>query len=114
MKAFVYTKAGKMPNPEYCFLVSKDADEITAVVREENLDKVDVLVRNKDSYRLIELKVSLPFYAVGFLAAVTKAISAKGVNNLLVSTYSKDYVLVRAEQLGLACEALVEGGFSQG
>ncbi len=111
---YVYAKVSSSPSIDDCFLITKDKDEVTVVVTTENLDKVELIERNKDDYKLIELKVSLPFYAVGFLAAVTKAISAKGCNNLIVSTYSKDYVFVRVEQLELARKALLEAGFREG
>jgi hypothetical protein len=63
--------------------------------------------------KLIGLKVSAPFYAVGFLAAVAGAITAKGCNNLVVSTYSKDYVLVTLAHFEKARQALLELGFKE-
>jgi hypothetical protein len=109
---YIYAKVSVELNLEDCFMVSRDKDEITAVFEESKTDRFEVIDKNKDLYRLIELKVSVPFYAVGFLAAVTGAISAKGANNLVVSTFSKDYVLVRIEQLDLALGALKELGFN--
>ena len=110
---YVYAKVAKAPNLEDCFMISKDKDEITAVLEEKNLPKIEIIEKNKDLYKLFELKVSLPFYAVGFLAAVTEAISSEGMNNLLISTYSKDYVLVRIEHEQKAKEALLKLGFKE-
>jgi len=110
---YVYSKVAKVPDLRDCFMIAKDEDEITAIVEESNLSKIDILEKNKDLYKLIELKVSLPFYAVGFLAVVTDAISSEGMNNLIVSTYSKDYVMVRVEHEEGAKKALVKAGFKK-
>jgi len=103
---FIYIKAKTAPEIDKHFLVSKDEDEITVVTNEENIDGIDVIERNKDRYILIELKVSLPFYAVGFLSTVTTAIAKGGMNVLVVSTYSKDYILVRVEHREKSIEVL--------
>lgn len=34
---FIYAKVRTVPEPKDCFMVSIDEDEITAIVREENL-----------------------------------------------------------------------------
>lgn len=101
-----------MPPAEH-FMVTKDADEITVLTTEDRLGEIEVIERNKDSYALFALNVSIPFYAVGFIAAVTSAIAAGAMNVLVVSTYSKDYILVRTEHLGKATEALKALGLSQ-
>ncbi len=108
---FIYSKVRKIPTSDAHFLVSKDAEEITVVTKEEYLSDLDIIERNKDDYTLIELKVSVPFYAVGFLAAVSSAIAGGGMNVLIVSTYSKDYLMVRVEHKEKAVQTLIELGF---
>lgn len=76
-------------------MVSKDKDEITVVTKSKNLQYLDLVERNKEDYTLIALNVSVPFYSVGFLAAVSDAIAKAGMNILIISTYSKDYILVK-------------------
>lgn len=110
---FIYTKVRTAPPIDNHFLVSKDDNEITVVTKEENLKQLDLIEKNKDYYALIELKVSLPFYAVGFLATVSNAIAEKGANILIVSTYSKDYIMVRIEHKELAIQTLLGLGFSK-
>lgn len=110
---FVYTKVKTAPQISNHFLVSKDIDEITVVTKEENFSELDLIEKNKDFYSLIELKVSIPFYAVGFLATVSSAIANKGMNILIVSTYSKDYILVQEDQRENAIQVLTELGFSK-
>lgn len=100
---FYYARLDKPPkNPADHFMVSCDQDEVTVVTKVENYENLGAVERNKDNYSLFELRVSVPFYAVGFLAKITSAIAAKGANILVVSTYSKDYILVRTEHTNLA------------
>jgi hypothetical protein len=94
-------------------MISKDNDEITAVFEDSKRNQFTIIEENKDLRKLIGLKVSAPFYAVGFLAAVAGAITAKGCNNLVVSTYSKDYVLVTLAHFEKARQALLELGFKE-
>lgn len=111
--SWIYASVLGQPNLDDCFMLSNDGDEITAVFEASKADRFEIIEQNKDLRKLIEIKVSAPFYAVGFLAAITKAISSKGCNNLIVSTYSKDYVLVTDAQFELAEQALLELGFRQ-
>ena len=92
------------------FLVSKDKDEITVVTEEANVPNVQY-GEDVKWFKLIEIKVSLPFLAKGFLAKVTKTIAYEDLNVLVVSTFSKDYILVREETYEVAVEALKKVGF---
>ena len=92
------------------FLIAQDDGEITVITEEKNVAKT----QHKEEvkwFKLIEVGVSKPFVAKGFLAAITKAISEKGLNVLVVSTFSKDYLLVREETNDAAVKALREIGF---
>lgn len=111
--SYIYAKVASAPKLSDCFLVSQDEDEISVVVEEKKYNTLDAIERNKDLYKLIELSVSVPFYAVGFLAAVTNAIADKGMNVLVISTYSKDYLLVRIEHELDTVEVLEKLGFSR-
>jgi hypothetical protein len=108
---FIYAKVRSFPEGANHFLISKDDDEITVVTKFENVSDLDLIERNKDGYTLISLNVSVPFYSVGFLAAVSGAIAEKGLNILIVSTYSKDYILVKADKSKIAEETLIKLGF---
>jgi hypothetical protein len=94
-------------------MVSKDKDEITVVTKAENAGKLNLIEKNKEVYALIALHVSVPFYSVGFLAAVSKAIADRGIDILIISTYSKDYVLVKKSELDNAKTALKESGLQE-
>lgn len=110
---YVYTKVSETPASGDHFLVTRDADEITVVTRDVNVDQLKLIERNKDDYRLIAMNVSVPFYSVGFLATVSDAIAGKGLNVLIVSTYSKDYLLIKKDVLEKAKQALLDLGFKE-
>jgi len=106
---YAYLKAKEKPEGEH-FLISQDKDEITIVTEENNINEI----KYEDSvkwFKLLEIKVSAPFVAKGFLAKVTKTIADKDLNILIISTFSKDYALVREETSETAINALKEAGF---
>jgi len=95
------------------FMISTDDEEITVVTKEENLKDLSSIEKNKDSYRLFALDVSVPFYSVGFLAAISEAIAKENINVLIVSTYSKDYFLIKDNCSDKVEEILVSLGMKQ-
>ncbi len=103
---YIYAQAKTTPTNQNHFMVAKDGEEITVVTRQEHLHEVDLIERNKDDWALIALHVSIPFYCPGFLAAVTGAIEKQGMDVLVISTYSKDYLLVKHDLLGTAKDTL--------
>ncbi len=109
---YVYAKVAKRPNEKH-FMVSEDKDEITVVTKQENLGDLEFVERNKENYKLIALNISVPFYAVGFLAAVSSAIAKEGMNILIIATYSKDYILVREEHFDKSIKVLSNLGFTK-
>lgn len=110
---YVYTKVTTLPDINEHFMVASDKDEITVVTKEENLNSLDLVERNKDNYKLIALNVSIPFYTVGFLASVSSAIAQEGMNILIISTYSKDYIMVKENKLEAARSVLLNLGFQE-
>ena len=92
------------------FLISKDGDEITIVTEEANVKDIDFSEDTK-WFKLFEIRPKTPFLAVGFIATITQAIADKGLNVLVVSTYSKDYILIKEDSDSQAIEALKELGF---
>jgi hypothetical protein len=49
--------------------------------------------------------------AKGFISCITQAIAERDLNVLVVSTFSKDYFLVREESIGSAVTAFRDLGF---
>jgi len=107
---FVMAKVRGIDDMESFFMITNDGDEITIVANEHQIVNVDCLDMQK-WFRLVRLAVSVPFFSVGFLSKVTTGIARKGLNVLVISTYSYDYLLIRDEHLDSALNALREVGF---
>jgi hypothetical protein len=96
-------------NAEY-FCLTNDGEELTMVVEEANLSQVKYTDIQK-WFRLIQLAVSVPFFSIGFLAKVASAIADKGINILVISTFSNDYILIRENDVVTTIKTLAALGF---
>lgn len=92
------------------FLISQDNDEITIITEEKNVINTKYEKEVK-WFKLLEFKISTPFLTPGFLAKICKAIADEKMNILIVSTFSKDYVLIREEDIEAAVKAIKNIGF---
>lgn len=109
---YVYAKVKSVDSMTPHFMVSQDKDEITVVTEEKNIPALDVIEKNGNLWRLVSLNLDTPFMA-GTLAALNSACAAKGLNNLVVSTYSKDYLIVKDSQTAQIKQVLETLGFSE-
>ena len=107
---YAYVRAPRQTEIDDHFLVARDRDETTVVTEETNLTHT-LFDRDVKWFKLVEIKVSHPFTAKGFIAAITRAIADRNLNVLVVSTFSKDYFLVREESMETAVSALKDLGF---
>ncbi len=107
---YVYARVATAPKSADHFMVTLDNDEITVVTTEDKLGSLDLIERNTENWRLIALHVSAPFNSAGFLAAISQAIADHNIVVLIISTYSKDYLLVRQEDLEETKKALTALG----
>jgi hypothetical protein len=106
---YAYLKADEKNLGKH-FLVSQDQDEITVVTEEKNIKSLKYSEITR-WFKLFEVRVSYPFVAPGFIAEIAKAFASKKINILVVSTYSKDYLLIKEEDSKIAIEILKEKGF---
>ena len=107
---YAYLKVKEPTTLDNHFMITQDDDEITVVTREENIKNLNP-VEVVGFYRLIEFKCANPFNACGFLEAISGSISKNNSCCLIVSTFSKDYCLVKEEKLEIALKAFAERGF---
>ena len=107
---YVYVKTDILEKTDIHFMVSKDKDEITVVTKKENIKELDVLEIVGD-YKLIEFKPAVPFQTVGFLAKIAEVIANEGMNILIISTFSKDYIMIKEELCETGVLALKKVGF---
>ena len=101
-------KCSAVPAGEF-FMVARDADEGTVIAEEGRLPSE--VQEGRGGYRLVGLAIATPFEGVGFLAAASGAVAGAGLNVLIVSTFSKDYLLLKEESVAAGLAALAAAGF---
>lgn len=92
------------------FAVCQDDSETTVITEEKNM----ALIKPESVerwFKLIEIRVAKPFNAPGFLATISGCMADRGVNVFIVSTFSKDYVLLREKDITIGVAALASAGF---
>ncbi len=107
---YAYLKTQTPTDSTEHFLIARDQDETTVVTEEAYVPEISSEEQVK-WFKLIEVRVSQPFVAKGFISRITQAIAERDLNVLVVSTFSKDYFLVREEHIDTAIAALRDLGF---
>ena len=92
-------------------MVTRDEKEITVVTKEENLADIDAVAVNPDRWLLLSIDCANPFYCVGFLAKISAGLSGAGMDILVISTFSCDWVFVKEEDGPRAAAVLRSMGF---
>jgi len=111
-KKYIYAKVKSVPPLSNHFFISQDDDEITIVTDEKNLDSLDLIEKNNNLWRLVSLNLATPFMS-GTLSTINSACAEKSLNNLVISTYSKDYIIVKDSQIDQIKEVLKRLGFKE-
>ena len=92
-------------------MIARDDKEITVVTND--LDDVDIIAINPDHWLFISIDCAQPFYCVGFIAKLSTMLSAAGLDILVLSTFSRDWVFVKVDDGERAAEVLREAGFAE-
>jgi hypothetical protein len=100
---------GQVENASH-FMVARDEDEVTVITQEGNIPRLEVS-EVKGGFSLVEIRIATPFKGVGFLATVARTIADAGLDILIVSTFSKDYILLKEQELAKGMGALATRGF---
>ena len=101
-------------NPQPHFLVTHEAEEVSVITTEDKLHILtSQILKQQRWFCLLEFKMSTPFETPGFLAAIASKLASRQLNILLVSTFSKDWLLLREEDLETGLNSLHELGFQQ-
>jgi hypothetical protein len=111
--SFVYVRARGVVAPEGHLMVVTDDRETTVVTRPERLDTLDVLETNPDRWVLCTIDCAHPFYCVGFIATISAHLCERGIDVLVVSTFSRDLVFVKESERARARDAMLAAGFAE-
>ena len=111
---YAVLQVAECSNPQPHFLVTHEAEEISVITTEDKLEMLTPqILKQQRWFRLLEFKMSTPFETPGFLAAIASKLASHQLNILLVSTFSKDWLLLREEDLETGLSSLQELGFQQ-
>jgi len=108
---FRYVSARGVRNPERHLMIARDVREMTVVTTEDQLGDVDVIEMNADRWLLLAIDCANPFYCVGFIAKISAALSGAGLDILVISTFSCDWVFVKEDDGDRAAGVLRGLGF---
>ena len=97
-------------DPARHLMIARDEKETTVVTND--LDDLDVLAVNPDRWMLVSIDCAQPFYCVGFIAKLSTMLSGAGLDILVLSTFSRDWVFVKEEDAARAAGVLRAAGFS--
>ena len=97
------------PRSDAPFMIMRDAHEVTLVIEEDDWLRIRHAVRDAQverNYRLLTLDIKLPWTTVGYLARVTEILAAEKVSVGVMSSFSRDHLLIKQDDLGKALRAL--------
>ena len=95
-------------NAPYCFAARTD-EECSLVCPEQYVPAATTA--RDDGWRALRIEGVLDFSLVGILAKIAGTLAKREIPIFAVSTYNTDYVLVKAEKLSAAIEALCSDGY---
>ncbi|HKR62688.1 MAG TPA: ACT domain-containing protein [Thermoanaerobaculia bacterium] len=98
-------------DPAKHLMISRDEKETTVVT--DDLSDLDVIEVNPDRWTLVSIDCSQPFYCVGFIARISGTLSAAGIDLLVLSTFTRDWVFVKEGDAPRAADVLRAAGFSE-
>jgi len=91
------------------FMIFKDKWEITLVLDEQDFETIKNATPNakaERNFRLLSFDVDLDFDVVGFMAQISKILADAGISILPISSFSRDHLLLRQDDLAAALKAL--------
>ena len=96
-------------NVPWLFVGKTDA-EISVVCL--TADVPHATLAREDGWRALRVAEPMDFGLTGVLAGISTVPAQAGISIFAVSTFDTDYILIKAENLGLAQTALEAGGYT--
>ena len=90
--------------------VGKTDTEISVVCL--TADVPHATLAREDGWRALRVAEQMDFALTGVLAGISTVLAQAGISIFAVSTFDTDYILMKAENLGLAQTALEAGGYT--
>jgi uncharacterized protein len=99
------------PRADAPFMILRDTHEVTLVIEADDWKRIRHAIRDakvETNYRLVTLNVVLPWNTLGYLARVTEILAAANISVGVLSSFSRDHLLIRQDDLGKALKTLGE------
>lgn len=97
------------PRADATFMVLRDEHEVTLLLDEVDWRTMRHAAREariKTNFRLLTLDVELEWHVVGYLARVTEILAEAGVSVGALSSFSRDHLLIKQDDLGKVLRVL--------
>lgn len=94
---------GKGP---FCSITRTDAE--LSIVCPEGLSPLGT--RREGGFALLKVEGPLEFSEVGVVASLAGPLASAGISIFVISTFDTDYLMVRQQNLGAACDSLRTAG----
>jgi hypothetical protein len=107
----VLEKPELSPRADSPFLVFRDGREVTMLLEEDVWQRIRHLVfdaKLEQGFRLVTLDIDLPWNVIGYLARVTSILAVAGVPLGALSSFTRDHLLIKQDDLGKALRVLSE------
>lgn len=91
------------------FFIGKTDEEISLVCKTE--DTPENTIARDDGWRGFRIEGVLDFSLIGILSKISTILAENKIGIFAVSTFNTDYILVKAENLGKAMDALGKAGY---
>jgi len=91
------------------FMIFMDPHEVTLILDEIDLSNMRrglATAKIENGYRMLTFNIVLELSVVGFMAEVSRILADAGVTILALSSYSRDSLLIKQEDLAAALKAL--------
>ncbi len=99
------------PRTDSNFMLLRDPFEVTLLLEEDDWRAMRHAARDakvESGFRLVTLDIELRWNVVGFLARVTEILAGAGVSVGALSSFSRDHLLIKQDDLGTALRVLGE------
>jgi hypothetical protein len=97
------------PSTDAPFMLMRDASEVTMMLEVSDWERIRHAVRDakvETDYRLLTLDVVLSWNVVGYLARITEILAAANISVGVLSSFSRDHLLIKQADLGNALKVL--------
>jgi hypothetical protein len=91
--------------------ITRTGDELSIVCRQ---DRVPGDVKAEYSWRCLRIAGNLDFSLVGVIASLTSVLAGAGISVFVISTFDRDFLLVKESDLKKAVAVLEEAGHRTG